>query len=214
MCLDSREIMWLPRLYWIFGNKDLEDIGGSLPLYSRPAVWFWGSRINAFLSEYNIFDIWFTGHSTQCFESTRLNLNFNFQVQENCQSYKDILWRVSSVKFKMLTLNSQSFQGFLPKEIGPNFSPCVCIKFPGDPSGRKAKETPFTQRPLCARKSWSKTMQTRWKGIKAVKALEVFQKFYLEHLQTFRILQMLCFKENLKLKTSFFERKMVVRVKI
>ena len=157
----------------------------------------------------------FTGHSIQCLGGTRLNLDFNFQVQENYQSYKDILWRVSSVKFKMLTLNSQSFQGFLPKEIGPNFSPlCVCIKFPGDPTGKKAKETPFTQRPLCARKSWSKTMQTRWKGIKAVKALEVFQKFYLEHLQTFRILQMLCFKDNLKLKTSFFERKMVVRVKI
>ena len=109
---------------------------------------------------------------------------------------------------------SKAFRASFQKKLDQISPPCVCIKFPGDPSGRKAKETPFTQRPLCARKSWSKTMQTRWKGIKAVKALEVFQKFYLEHLQTFRILQMLCFKDNLKLKTSFFERKMVVRVKI
>ena len=35
-----RGTMRFPRLYWIFGNKDLEDIGGSLPLYSSPAVWF------------------------------------------------------------------------------------------------------------------------------------------------------------------------------
>ena len=33
----SREIRRLPRLKWIFGNKDLEEIGGSLPLYSSPA---------------------------------------------------------------------------------------------------------------------------------------------------------------------------------
>ena len=54
----SRETMRLPRLYWSFGNNNLEEIGGSRPLYSSPAMWSWGSRINAFLSEYNIFDIW------------------------------------------------------------------------------------------------------------------------------------------------------------
>ena len=53
----SRETMRLPRLYWSFGNNNLEEIGGSRPLYSSPAMWSWGSRINAFLSEYNIFDI-------------------------------------------------------------------------------------------------------------------------------------------------------------
>ena len=102
---------------------------------------------------------------------------------------------------------SKAFRASFQKKLDQISPPCVCIKFPGDPSGRKAKETPFTQRPLCARKSWSKTMQTRWKGIKAVKALEVFQKFYLEHLQTFRILQMLCFKDNLKLKNILFWKK-------
>ena len=55
----SRGNKRLPRLHWSFGNNNLEEIGGSRPLYSSPAMWSWGSRINAFLSEYNIFDIWF-----------------------------------------------------------------------------------------------------------------------------------------------------------
>ena len=54
----SRGNKRLPRLHWSFGNNNLEEIGGSRPLYSSPAMWSWGSRINAFLSEYNIFDIW------------------------------------------------------------------------------------------------------------------------------------------------------------
>ena len=36
-----------------------EDCGGFLPLYSSPTFTSWGSQMNVFLSEYNIFDIWF-----------------------------------------------------------------------------------------------------------------------------------------------------------
>ena len=34
-----------------------EDCGGFLPLYSSPTFTSWGSQMNVFLSEYNIFDL-------------------------------------------------------------------------------------------------------------------------------------------------------------
>ena len=56
----SRGNKRLPRLHWSFGNNNLEEIGGSRPLYSSPTMWSWGSRINFYLSTiYLIFDIWY-----------------------------------------------------------------------------------------------------------------------------------------------------------
>ena len=55
----GREILKPSTSKWVFLEKRHQGgLGSSLLVYSSPAYKSWGSQINSFLSEYNIFDIW------------------------------------------------------------------------------------------------------------------------------------------------------------
>ena len=55
----GRDILKPSTSKWVFLEKRHQGgLGSSLLVYSSPAYKSWGSQINSFLSEYNIFDIW------------------------------------------------------------------------------------------------------------------------------------------------------------